>query len=141
MSSTWTAIHAAVLDLIETVPGMTRSPIPLGAGLVDGDGVGPTGGWFVVAPATNAYGGTAAGYADSVADWMLTFSWAQTPDPNTRIAEAMERADTLRSKLLDEAQATIPGVRFDPQNITFEYQGADLIFVSIPFTLTSYRPT
>lgn len=141
MSSTWTAIHAAVLDLIETVPGLTRSPIPLIQGSIDADGVGPTGGSFEVLPATLAFGGSVAGHADSAAAFVLTFAWARTPDPSTRIAEAMERGDAIRSKLLDEAQATIPDVRFDPGDIAFAYDGADLIFVAIPFTLTSYRTT
>lgn len=137
--STWATIHEALLDLVETVSGLVRSPMPIGAdGLLLGGAVGPVGGHFTIAPAISRYGGTAAGKADNNTDFVLTFTWANSPDPNTRIAEAMDRAEAVRSKLMTESQTTIPEARFDVGDPEFAYPDA-VIVVAIPFSLFTLR--
>ena len=140
--STWAAIHEACLDLVETVSGLVRSPMPIGEdGLLMGDAPGPVGGHFTIAPAVLAYGLTVAGRADCNADFLLTFTWAADPDPNTRIAEAMDRAEAIRAVLLDESQAVIPEARFEPGDPAFTYPSPAVIVVAIPFRIFTLRTT
>lgn len=134
--STWSTIHAACVDLVETASGLTRSPMPIGLdGLVDGLAPGPLGGWFTIAPDTSEYGGMVAGRADNTTAMVVSFTWSATPDPNTRIGECMDRAEAIRVVLLNESQTTIPEVRFDVGVHRWEYPSADIILCQIPFTL------
>lgn len=140
--STYATIYEACLVLVETVTDLRRSPYPIDDdGLLVSDTVGPAGGMFTIAPLGIEYGGTIAGSADCRMAFVVRYAWAQTPDPATRLAEVLTRAEAIRGALLDESQTTLPECRFTPGDPAFSYPSADVVVVDQPFSIFTRRTT
>ena len=138
--SSYSDIYSAVVTLIDSITGLTPSGMPLDfESLSDATAPGPVGGLFLVRPLALAYGGDQGSNVDGGASFEVMFTWAHTPDPATRMGEALTRAETIRNKLLDDANLSVD-CRFDVGDATFIYS-ADLIGCTIPFTALSYRST
>ena len=138
--SSYADIYTAICTLVGTVSSLTPSPLSIDLdSLSDARAPGPSGGWFVVQPQTLDYGGDAAGNVDGDAGFVVLFTWAHSPDPGTRIGEALTRAEAIRNVLLDDASLAVV-CRFDPGAAAFAYT-PELIACSIPVRILSYRPT
>ena len=138
--STYSDIYTAICTLVGTVSSLTPSPLSIDLdSLTDARAPGPSGGWFVVQPLTLDYGGDQGSSVDGVAGFVVLFTWAHSPDPATRIGEALARAEAIRNVLLNDASLAVD-CRFDPGAATFNYT-PELIACSIPVSILSYRPT
>lgn len=136
---TWATTTAAMDTLVKTLSGMVVSPVVLRASEAPlrADGAGPVGGHFWIEYAQVETNGWDHNRVESIqASAVLTFCWSLTPDATTRRAEAMDRANAIRTKLANEATATTD-LRCTPGGFTLTTtaDGA-LLFVEIPFTLT-----
>ena len=138
-------LHAAIVTLLDSVTGLTPSPVAFDAANLPSVGAGTTAGsaWFIVRPEGEA---EPAGGSDGTGGGVVQFAfsvallWNTAVNPNAQIQAALSMAQTVRAKLNDEAISTTDA-RFIVGGVVIEYPSPQFAILTIPAVAVGYRTT
>lgn len=138
-------LHAAIVTLLDSVAGLTASPVAFDAANLPSHGAGTTAGsaWFIVRPEAE---GSPAGGSDGTGGGVVQFVfsvavlWNTAVNPNAQIQAALAMAQAIRAKLNDEAVSTTDA-RFTVGDAVLEYPSPQFAILTIPAVAVGYRST
>lgn len=116
MSTTMSAVHAAIVSAVDGVTGMAQSPVSFRTDFI-ADGV--SNGYFYVEPVGVEVGSRNGDVSIDEATFSVVFAWRLTLAPNDGAQAAMDKANAIRDALHAEP---LSGARIDVRAVSYDYE-------------------